>query len=87
MPEVRPLPEGAKPVDAPCPVCASTTLHIVQKLVATPMGTYSLAGAQVKVLARPGIVLECRTCGASTVGRVEPGGTHAVFNPEDMKVR
>ncbi|MFC4048310.1 hypothetical protein ACFOY4_01330 [Actinomadura syzygii] len=87
-PELPPPPDGAKPVADPCLACGREhALHIVERMIADPPpGTYSLAGVQTKLAVRPAVVLECRACGASAPGRVEPGGTHAIFDPADMTV-
>lgn len=64
----------------PCPDCEATgTLTINIKLVASPLGSHSLAGAQVKVSARERPVLSCTTssCDFELVGEVD--GQHAVF--------
>lgn len=60
----------------PCPDCGATgTLTIDVKLVANPIGSFSLAGAQLKVSP----VLSCTAtgCGFEQVGDFD--GRHAVF--------
>jgi predicted RNA-binding Zn-ribbon protein involved in translation (DUF1610 family) len=68
--------------DRPCPVCGSQTLTLSQKLVARPLGEWSLAGAQLKlsVVDRPH--LSCSSCGMSVTGTYD--GTAAVFHAEDV---
>lgn len=66
-PVLLPPSEGAKPVADPCPACGRPhALHIAERLIADPPpGSYSLVGVQTKAAARPGVVLECRACGAN----------------------
>ncbi|MFI0480398.1 hypothetical protein [Actinomadura sp. 9N215] len=86
LPALPSSPAGAEPVADPCPACRRQhALHIVERVIADPPPrTYALAGVQTKVAVRPAVVLECRGCGTSTPGRVEPGGTHAVVDPAAM---
>jgi predicted RNA-binding Zn-ribbon protein involved in translation (DUF1610 family) len=83
-PDPTVIPPGAKAVPAPCPNCQQPTLHIEEKLKARPLGSFSLAGAQMKFSARAGVFLVCRSCGAEAEGVVEDGSTHATFDPADM---
>lgn len=82
---IPPAPPGAKPVDTPCPNCGVPALHIEARLKAKPIGSFSLSGAQMKVSAHETVFLVCRGCGARVEGDVEPGGTHATFDPALMK--
>lgn len=62
----------------PCPNCEATgTLAIDVKLVANPLGSHSLAGAQLKVSARERPVLSCSACDFELAGEFD--GQHAVF--------
>ena len=68
--------------ESPCPVCsARNTLKITMRLVANPVGSFSIAGAQTKFTARELPVLDCRACGLHLVGDIADG--HAVFQPPD----
>lgn len=66
---------------APCPVCAAAPgcLTVTVRLVAKPLGSFSLAGAQVKVSAEECPVLHCSACGLEVVGRFDGDRHHAVF--------
>jgi hypothetical protein len=80
-------PDGAKPVPDPCPNCGRAhCLHIADRMATRPPGEAAIAGAQPKRLARPGPVLQCRSCDASAPLHVEPGGTHARLpDPDAMR--
>jgi len=55
-----------------CPACsAAGTISVRLILVAKPLGTFSLAGAQAKVSAASAAVAECSACGLSVRGRLE----------------
>lgn len=59
-------------IPKPCPDCGATgSLTLSTALVAKPMGTWSLAGAQLKTSAREVAVLACSACGASRRGHLE----------------
>jgi hypothetical protein len=65
----------------PCPQCGlASNLYIVIEFVAKPLGTFSLAGAQVKFSGRELPVLKCRNCPFMLVGDFDGEG-YAVFNP------
>lgn len=65
-----------------CPDCsAKGTLKLISRLEASPIGTFSLAGATPKVTAREIPVLVCRACNYEIVGRFEDDG-HIVFDPQ-----
>lgn len=68
----------------PCPACGSSTLAIQDKLVAKPLGTSSLAGAQLKVSAYRVPFISCTTCEWELEGRYT-SDNYAIFdvNPED----
>lgn len=66
----------------PCPKCSKVGgLFISIKLIAKPLGTFSLAGAQVKASAYQAPVLECSLCDFNLVGEFD-GEEHAIFRPE-----
>ena len=83
MPEFAP-PPGAKAVPTPCPRCTEPALYIHEKLKASPLGSFSLSGGQMKFSARGAFYLTCGNCGAETEGTVTPEGTHAEFDPRLM---
>lgn len=69
-----------------CPQCARVgALTITDTLVAQRVGTFSLAGVQMKVSARPCPVLKCTAdgCDFERVGEYAPDGGHAVFLRDD----
>jgi hypothetical protein len=56
-----------------CPRCGSTGFRVESVLVAKPLGSFSLAGAQMKVSATTAPKITCglsaeQGCGASAVG-------------------
>lgn len=53
-----------------CPQCGAGpgTLSITIKLVLKPLGTFSLAGAQMKASAYEAPILECSECDLSLEG-------------------
>lgn len=56
----------------PCPECSTSgSLTLRTVLVARPVGSSSLAGAQMKVAAREAAEVECSACGVSRRGRLE----------------
>lgn len=62
---------GWRPV-ADCPCCDATgTVTVRLLLAAKPIGSFSLAGAQVKVSAVTRAVAECSACGLTVAGRLE----------------
>lgn len=73
-----------KMVNARCPACDSRTLGIELRLKAAQIGSFSLAGVQMKFPVSEVPYLVCTTCGSHVEGTIEPGGTHAVFKPEGM---
>jgi hypothetical protein len=55
-----------------CPKCQEeNTITIWAGLVARPIGTFSLAGAQMKVSAHRTVIAECSSCGLSVMGHLE----------------
>jgi hypothetical protein len=72
----------ATATESPCPRCAAAgTLDIVFRLVAKPVGSFSLAGVMMKFSAQQLPVLTCSGCGLNHVGRWDPDGRHALFDP------
>ena len=67
---------------ATCPTCTTTgTLRVDLRMCANPLGTFSLAGAGMKVTARVRPVLTCTTpgCGFHLAGDLDPDGRHVTF--------
>ena len=62
---------------ATCPNCGVSTrqepgaMKVETVFVAQPLGTFSLAGGQLKASARARSQLSCTRCGWSTLGRIE----------------
>lgn len=67
---------------ASCPQCHAQagTLAITEELVANPVGSFSIAGAQMKVTATARPVLECSACDLRIVGEYDSNGHHASFS-------
>lgn len=67
--------------DAACPSCSAPagSLTIADELVVKPLGTFSIAGAQMKVTAATLPVLNCSACGLSVIGRYDADGRHVEF--------
>lgn len=56
---------------AACPKCASVgTTSVRLALIAKPIGTFSIAGAQFKTSARQVAVAECSACGLAVAGHL-----------------
>lgn len=69
--------------ESPCPVCgAAGTLQVDVRLVASPIGSFSLAGAMPKVSARNRPLLTCSACGLNVIGEYSADGRHAMFPPQ-----
>jgi hypothetical protein len=52
-----------------CPACGGVaTLFTVERFVAQPVGSFSLAGAQMKVSAHKVVLLWCDRCPLELVG-------------------
>jgi hypothetical protein len=65
---------------SPCPSCgAADTLALISTLAARPLGSYSLAGVQTKVVAAWRPVLTCSACGPYRVGTYDDDGRHVTF--------
>lgn len=74
---------------ATCPKCKVSTritpgaMRVEPVLVARPLGSFSLAGAQMKVSARSALRLSCNHCDFEITGRVEGSDFIADALPED----
>lgn len=56
----------------PCPECgAAGTVALRPALIVQPLGSFSLAGVQLKVSAREGWELACSACAFRVLGQVE----------------
>lgn len=58
--------EDDQPVSGSCPECGAEKLRIKMRLRAAPVGSFSLAGAQVKFSASGWPYLVCGGCGIFT---------------------
>ena len=63
----------------PCPSCGAYRIRILHELEVRPIGTFSLAGAQMKVSAIIVPVLKCDNCGLTLRGVIKDG--YAIFDP------
>jgi predicted RNA-binding Zn-ribbon protein involved in translation (DUF1610 family) len=75
-----------KVYEAKCPSCGEgpNTLWIEQRMIALPVGSFSLAGAQLKVSATTKPVLICVSCGMEIVGSFDDDKDHALFDPSKI---
>lgn len=65
----------------PCPQCQEVgDLNIIIELVAKPVGSWSLAGTQIKYSAQRLPILRCDHCTFKLVGKFD-GDSHATFSP------
>lgn len=75
----------------PNPKCGASTrvtpgiMEIVEEIVAKPLGTFSIAGNQMKVSAYTQLRLVCRACDWSTPGWIEGG--HFVAYPAPLEAQ
>ena len=53
----------------PCPLCGVAALRVEERLRAKPVGSFSLAGGQMKVVAERVLWLVCGACGIEVEGR------------------
>lgn len=67
--------------EAPCPVCGAApgALSLAECWEVPPLGTWSLAGAQLKTPARVVPVATCAACGLYQRGSYDPDGRHVSF--------
>lgn len=64
--------KAALPIRKPCPICGQVGgLSLTPGLVARPLGSFSIAGAQDKVVVCQVAVLACSQCRASWTGHLE----------------
>lgn len=58
----------------PCPVCATpNSLRMTEVMKADDIGTYSVAGAQMKFTASPHIEISCDNCEWLAYGKIRDG--------------
>jgi len=55
--------------ETPCLKCGKKTLIIEMRLTTKPMGTYSIAGVQPKVMASEWPWLKCINCGIESAAK------------------
>lgn len=53
-----------------CPACGHHGMQLSWRIVAKPLGSFSLSGSQVKVSANKIPVIECPHCGVSAEGNI-----------------
>lgn len=71
--------------ESPCPSCKVVgTLALGEQLVASPLGSHSLSGSQVKFSARHQPVLTCSACGLRLVGQYDQDGRRVTFDPPSV---
>lgn len=61
-----------KPLGAPCVYCTSADTWVEWRLEATPLGEFSLAGAQMKWPVKHWPYAVCDGCGHVSRGKLEP---------------
>lgn len=54
----------------PCPQCGERSLELSWRLVAKPLGTFSLSGSQLKFSANEIPFIHCNGCGLTAEGNV-----------------
>lgn len=57
--------------DTPCPACGQTTLSIEERFEPKPVGTWSLAGAQMKLTGKMWPYVRCSNCGVEARGKID----------------
>lgn len=67
--------------EAPCPQCGAApgALSVTPEIVAAPLGTWSLAGMQMKTTTRIRPVLCCSACDLRVPGELDEDGRHVTF--------
>ncbi len=63
---------GECDIRKPCPRCGERQLTLSWWLEAKPIGTFSLAGQQLKFSARENAVVRCQFCRLVLQGRITP---------------
>lgn len=66
-------PAERQPLGAPCRYCGSDKTWVEWRLEANPVGTYSLAGVQMKFPVRRWPYAICDGCGHVSRGQQTPG--------------
>lgn len=67
-----------------CPTCKVIGyLYMTSRFIIKPIGTWSLAGAQVKTTGTMAPVLKCHNCDLDIVGQFD-GENHATFDPRSF---
>jgi hypothetical protein len=67
--------------ESSCPACgAADTLQLDQALETQPIGSFSLAGAQMKFSARSRPRLTCSVCTLDLLGEYDQDGRHVTFD-------
>ncbi len=61
------------PENTPCPSCGHIGLTLKTTLLPKPLGTYSLAGAQMKLSAIETLIWSCPACPATGPAEVANG--------------
>lgn len=54
----------------PCPHCGEKTLELSWRIVAKPLGSFSLSGSQLKFSANEIPFIQCLACGSSGEGNI-----------------
>lgn len=71
-----------------CPKCGALgSLGISSKMVANPIGSFSLSGRQMKFTARAQPILACAKCDLELMGEYrsdKEGKEYATFDPRDI---
>lgn len=63
-----------------CPRCGTPgALALGEALVAEPLGSFSVPGAQIKITARGRPILTCSACGLHRVGEYDSDRQHVTF--------
>lgn len=67
-----------------CPKCGEVGyLHITNRFISKPIGSWSLSGVQVKTTGTMAPVLKCHNCDLDLVGQFD-GNFHATFDPRSL---
>lgn len=66
-----PGPDGNYLSNATCRYCGHHRIRVEWRMVATPLGTYSIAGAQMKFEATSVPFATCEGCGHESEGKTD----------------
>lgn len=67
--------------DTPCPQCKTIGVLNVEEIFYTkPIGSYSLAGVQMKLTGEWCPVLTCSACDLVRKGKYDPDRIHVIFD-------